>query len=222
MSAKSWPIKAVIKNGKPLVTVDAQIAGKGERRFFASKHEAEGWAQVQRVRRKNQGGESFEDRNLASFGWNVKDAIKFALTHLRRQSASVSIESAVDQLLEAKRAAGCTKRCCRDVGIHLGRLARAFEGKKIAEISTADLESFLAGLQLGPGTRNTYRRDIRTLWHFAEKRGWRRRHRPATPSAPPQSTSPLESCGPNRSPRYWPNRGTTTFWLITQSDALPD
>jgi site-specific recombinase XerD len=121
------------------------------------------------VRRKNQGGESFEDRNLASFGWNAKDAIKFALTHLRRQSASVSIESAVDQLLEAKRAAGCTKRCCRDVGIHLGRLARAFEGKKIAEISTADLESFLAGLQLGPGTRNTYRRDIRHALAFCRE-----------------------------------------------------
>ena len=152
--------------------VDARIAGKGERRFFASKHEAEGWAQVQRVRRKNQGGESFEDRDLASFGWSVKDAIKFALAHLRRQSASVSIESAVDKLLEAKRAAGRTKRYCSEVGMHLGRLARAFEGKRIAEISTADLESFLAGLQLGPGTRNTYRRDIRTLWHFAEKRGW--------------------------------------------------
>jgi hypothetical protein len=30
MSTKSWPkIKAVMKNGKPMVMVDARIAGKG-------------------------------------------------------------------------------------------------------------------------------------------------------------------------------------------------
>lgn len=50
-----WPkIKPAINHGKPVYVVDARIAGTGERRFFQIKAEAEGWAQLQRVRRKNE------------------------------------------------------------------------------------------------------------------------------------------------------------------------
>jgi integrase len=44
--------------------------------------------------------------------------------------------------------------------------------KKMAAITTADLDNFLHSLKVAPGTKNTFRRDIRTLWSFAEKRGW--------------------------------------------------
>ena len=47
-----------------------------------------------------------------------------------------------------------------------------FEDKTVEQISTADLEGFLASLNVAAETRNTFRRDIRTLWSFAEKRGW--------------------------------------------------
>lgn len=56
--------------------------------------------------------------------------------------------------------------------LHLGRLCGVFEGKTIAQISTADLERFLWDLNLALKTRNTFRRDMRTLWSFAERRGW--------------------------------------------------
>jgi hypothetical protein len=80
MNKQSWPrIKAVVKNGKPSIMVDARIAGKGERRFFASKAEAEGWAQRQRVKRQNEGDGAFDERELSAFGWSIKDAIRFAL-----------------------------------------------------------------------------------------------------------------------------------------------
>jgi integrase len=39
-------------------------------------------------------------------------------------------------------------------------------------ISTQELEDFLSGMKVGAETRNTHRRDMRTLWNFAEKRGW--------------------------------------------------
>lgn len=44
--------------------------------------------------------------------------------------------------------------------------------KVIAAVTTADIDQFLAGLPLAPGSKNTFRRDINTLWSFAEKRGW--------------------------------------------------
>jgi integrase len=48
----------------------------------------------------------------------------------------------------------------------------AYGDKIIAQIGTADLEGFLAGLNVAAETRNSYRRNIHTLWSFAEKRGW--------------------------------------------------
>jgi hypothetical protein len=44
--------------------------------------------------------------------------------------------------------------------------------KKIASVSTAELDDFLNSLGVAGGTKNTFRRDIRTLWSFAEKRKW--------------------------------------------------
>ena len=73
-----------------------RIKGRGERRFFDTRQEAEGWAQLQRVKRQNDGGKAFDDRELAAYGWNAQDAIRFALKHLARQSASVPVAAAAN------------------------------------------------------------------------------------------------------------------------------
>ena len=152
--------------------VDARMKDGGVRRFFAKKAEAEGWASSQRIKRSNEGNRAFNDRELSAYGLTVADAIKFTLDHYRKHMASVPIEAAKNGLIEAKLGAGRSERYCNDLRLRLGRLCAAFENKTIAQISTADLESFLANLNVAPETRNTYRRDIRTLWSFAEKRGW--------------------------------------------------
>ena len=152
--------------------VDARTKAGGQRRFFTNKDEALGWAESQRIRRKNEGDRSFDDSELSQFGLTVADAIKFTLDHYRRQAASVPLESAMNELIAAKKGAGRSQRYCNDLRLRLGRLCAVFENMTIAQISTADLESFLARLNVAPETRNTFRRDIRTLWSFAEKRGW--------------------------------------------------
>jgi integrase len=168
-----WPqIKRVLNHGKAVYLCDARIKGRGERRFFDTKKEAEGWQQQQRIKRQNEGGRAFDDRELAIYGWTVADAIRFALDHLRKQSASVTLESAVKELIAAKAAAGRSARYCNDLVLRLGRLCAAFRDRKVSEITTAQLEAFLASMNVAAETRNTFRRDIRTLWGFAEKRGW--------------------------------------------------
>jgi integrase len=124
------------------------------------------------VRRSNEGNRAFNDRELSGYGLTVADAIKFTLDHYRKHTASVPIESAMNGLIDAKLGAGRSERYCNDLRLRLGRLCAAFENKTIAQISTGDLESFLTGLNVAPETRNTFRRGIRTLWSFAEKRGW--------------------------------------------------
>jgi hypothetical protein len=79
----NWPkISTVLKKGTPTIMVDARIGGKGTRRFFHTKREAEEWAQLQRARRQNQGDS--DDKELASYGLTVSDAIKFTLKHYRK------------------------------------------------------------------------------------------------------------------------------------------
>ncbi len=168
-----WPqIKKVINHGKLVYLCDARIKGRGERKFFDTKKEAEGWQQQQRVKRQNEGGRAFDDRELSAYGWTVADAIRFALEHLRKQSSSVTLEAAMKELIAAKAAAGRSERYCNDLALRLGRLCAALKDRKVAEISTADLEGFLGSLNVAAETRNTFRRDIRTLWSFADKRGW--------------------------------------------------
>ena len=132
MSAKPWPkIKEVMWKGAKMLQVDARIAGRGERRLFSGKKQAETWAQIQRVKRENQGNRAFDDSELAEFGWNIQDAIRFALAHLRRSKASATIESAMQSLIEAKRAAGRSARYCNDLGLRLEGSARLSREKPL-------------------------------------------------------------------------------------------
>lgn len=173
MKKKAWPqIKQTIKNGKPMFLADARINGTGERKFFPTKGEAEGWAQLQRIRRQNEGQASFDHSELAEFGLTVADAIKFTLEHYRKQKKSVSIPDAVAELVATKKRAGKSEQYGKDLANRLTRLAKAFPSHTIAQITTSDLDGFLHGLTVAPGTKNTFRRDIRTLWSFAEKRAW--------------------------------------------------
>lgn len=172
MSTKSWPkISKVSKNGKSVFLADARLAGKGERKFFSTKAEAETWAQVQRVRRQNQGTGAFDDSELAKFGLTIADAIRFTLEHYRKQAASVPVADAIAALVEAKRGNGRDVTYCRTLASRCGKLLPTFERRALATITTAELDALLATFPV-PGTRNTHRRDFCTLWSFAETRGW--------------------------------------------------
>ena len=173
MVAKSWPkISNVMKNGTPTVMVDARIGGKGERRFFQTKREAEGWAQLQRVRRQNQGDRAFDDKELAVYGLTIADAIKFTLDHYRRQAASAPVDEIVRQLLESKKAFGRAESYLYLLTLNLRKVSEHFDGRMISTITTSDIEHFLAGLPVAPETSNTIRRDCVTLWSYAVKAGF--------------------------------------------------
>ena len=175
---KDWPsVRPAVNHGKKGWQVDARFTNasgerKGERRFFDLKKEAQGWADQVRATMKNEGVGTFDNSELSAFGWTVSDAIRFALEHLRKRKGSVPVEKAVKDWIETKRRAGCSRRYGNDLGFRLNRLAAAFEGKTPGEITTAELNAFLGGLNVAAGTWNTFRRDICTLWSFCEKHGW--------------------------------------------------
>jgi integrase len=152
--------------------VDARTKDGGSRSFFATKTEAETHAQQCRIKRENSGRAAFSDAQLAQYGWTVQRAIDYALTHLRQQEQSIPINDAVKELVAMKRKAGKSQRYCHDLELRLGRFVKAFDKRTVAGLSAKDLDGWLAGLAVAPGTRNTFRRDLRTLFSFCEKRGY--------------------------------------------------
>jgi integrase len=152
--------------------VDARTTTGGKRTFHPTKAEAEGTAALARSRRANEGTSAFDSRELAKYGWTVQKAIRFAIDHLKRQENGTKIEDAITALIAQKKAEGASTRYCNDIKNRLSKLSAVHSGKIISTITTEDLDGFLNALVVAPGTKNTFRRDIRTLWSFAEKRNW--------------------------------------------------
>jgi hypothetical protein len=107
---------------------------------------------------------------LRPFGKTIPDAVDFYLNHLEVINRSVPLHTAMKELIENRRLSGATKRCCYDLELHIGRFCAAFPDRIIAEITTAEIDDGLYGLRLAPVTRNTFRRDLRTLFSFARTR----------------------------------------------------
>jgi integrase len=181
---KTWPsITSVTNHGKEMWRVDSRFTTpsgerKGERKFFDSKGEAQGYADWARGIRKKEGLGAFHSEELEAFGWTVQDAIRLAVEHLRKRNSSVPVEEAIKKLIETKEQARRNKRYTSGLGNTLKNVAAVFSGKTVGEITTAELNDFLGNLRLesgemaSAGTWNTYRRDLSTLWSFAEKHGW--------------------------------------------------
>jgi len=195
-----WPqIKKVVNHGKVVYLCDARIKGRGERKFFDTRKEAEGWQQQQRVKRQNQGDRVFDDRELSQFGLTVADAIKFTLDHYRRHACSVPVDEAIRQLIESKKAAGRAESYLYLLTLNLRKLSDHFNGRTISSIAATDIERFLAGLSVAPETWNTIRRDCVTLWSYAIKAGFAQENvakateRARAVDVPPGILTPLQA-----------------------------
>jgi integrase len=162
--------------------VRSNLSGKWERKFFRTKAEAQTYVRLKEVELLNQGkeGATFPsslrvmaqhgDEKLRPFGKTISDAVGFYLNHLEATKRSVPLHTAMKELIENRRSSGASKRYCYDLGLRIGRFCAAFPDRTVAEITTAEVDDWLSGLRLAPVTRNTFRRDLRTLFSFAATR----------------------------------------------------
>lgn len=174
-SAKQrWPFvkKRVYPNGSVGWQVDARTKDGGERKTFGTQREAETFAEQCRIRRGNEGVGAMADVELASYGWTVRRAIAFALEHLRRQERSIDTHAAIAELIAMREGAGKSARYCQDLRLRLGRFEKDFGARTVASITAKELDGWLSGLAVAAGTRNTFRRDLRTLFSFCVKRDY--------------------------------------------------
>jgi len=159
--------------------VRSKLSGKWERKFFKTKTEAQTYMRLKEIELLNQGKEGatfpsslrvmaqYGAEKLRPFGKTISDAVDFYFNHLEAIKRSVPLRTAMKELINNRRASGASARYCYDLGLRLGRFCSDFSDRSIAEITTADVDTWVSKLQLAPVTRNTFRRDLRTLFSFA-------------------------------------------------------
>ncbi len=177
--------KVLLPSGKPSFCITAPKPGGGRtRRFFPTREEARTFLELSKVALANHGAASLSlndalrseavwaDGQLRPLGKSIRDAVEFYMRHLTRDSASVPVARAVAELVEAKRHAGRSPLYLADIGARLGRFARTYAARPVSSFDAKELDAYLVGLGRAAGTRNTHRRDLGTLFSFAERRGY--------------------------------------------------
>jgi integrase len=165
-----------------------KYGGGRTRRFFKftpeGKREAETFLQLAKQQQSNYGTAAFSisdalraeavecARKLGELGHSLTDATRFFLAHLQAQTKSISVNDAIEQLITSRKRAGLSERYCQDLRLRLSRFAKDFEKATVATITASQIDRWLAGLAVAPGTRNTFRRDLRTLFSYCEKHGY--------------------------------------------------
>ena len=173
-----WPFvnKRVYLNGTVAWQVDARTKTGGERKAFGTRQEAETFADQCRTRRTNEGVAAFGNEELARYGKSVQDAISFYLEHLRTQEQTIPLDTAIAELVESRRAGGKSSEYCYGLKLRLGRFGRDFTGRSTGSVTAKEIDAWLVGLKALPATRNTFRRDVQTLFSFCVKRGYSKKN----------------------------------------------
>jgi integrase len=183
MPKANYRIKAY-KHPRLKFVVRTKINGTWERKFFPTKGEAQTYVQLKDTELLNQGKEAVgfpsslrvmaqqAHERLQQFEKTITDAVNFYITHLESIQKSAPLSQAIEELIENRKASGASKRYCYDLKLRLGRFSQKFANRIVGDISTREIDEWLASLKLAPVTRNTFRRDLRTLFSFCSTRGY--------------------------------------------------
>jgi integrase len=109
---------------------------------------------------------------LKPYGKSLRDAVAFYLPHLQATNRTCTPAELTKEFVKAKKADGKSKRYLSDLQSRLGQFGKAFEAKKVAEITTTDVEDWLRSLEVGPTTRNNFRRVLMVAFGYAVQRGY--------------------------------------------------
>ena len=186
MAKKHFRIKKYRDRNRPKLrfVVRSNLCGKWERRFFETEREAKTYTAQKEIELLNQGKEGItfptelrvmaQDaaNRLREYGKTVSDAADFYLQHLTTERGSVPVRQAVEELIANRERAGLSKRYTGDLKFRLRRFAKTFGDCSVASITTGEINRWLENLGVGPVTRNTFRRDVRTLCSYCYAVGY--------------------------------------------------
>ncbi len=164
--------------------VNYREAGKRKRSFFETREQANAFAAFKNAQLRKFGveGAEFSSRlremaqecaeRLSAYGKTLKEATDFYVARLKASERSITAAALVDQLIAAKKADGMSARYIEDLRSRFPRFAKKFDGQMVATITSEEIDNWLRGLEVGPTTRNNFRRTLVMMFNYAVQRGY--------------------------------------------------
>jgi len=186
--------------------------GKRERKFFETKEDAERYARQKTADREAYGihfvtippseraSLGYQLERLRVLGWSLSAAVDFIQRH-GKAPPSITLGEVATEFLAAKRAAGLRTRYLQTLRASINRFQINRRGRKISEITAAEIQEYIGQNGWAPSTMRSYLVDVRTLFAFAMKR----KYLPDNPALavdlprldenPPEIITPIQAKG---------------------------
>jgi hypothetical protein len=159
VSITHWPARPQ----KDKWVVKFRQGGKRGARFFVTEKEAKTFAREKEIELHQEGIRrseiTAEDRHAIEIaserGFSVLDAVAHYAEHVANVGRSISVSSAIDELLDLREAEGKSGVHLADLKHRLGAFAREHSARLVASISTRDIDQWLSGLAVAPKLGST-------------------------------------------------------------------
>lgn len=100
----------------------------------------------------------------------LREAVEFFLSHHRADVPRLMLTETADQFAASRQQSGLSAHYISQCRKTIADLAKAFPGKALTDLRTADLDAWLGGLPLGPKTKNGMRTILVACGNWAENR----------------------------------------------------
>ena len=178
--------------GRYRYVVRGKLNGKFARKYFATKRDAETWAEIKNIEALNQGTEhagfstslrmqaQAAAQLLEPHQISLIEAVRIALPILDARKKSIPIGAALEQFLTDYRLHGGPKTAVPSVSYlkylrdMLAPFQKAFGDRIVADVGVPEIDEFLAGRKgAGAVTRQSYIRAISAFYSWCVHKGLR-------------------------------------------------
>ncbi len=152
--------------------------------MFKTFREADTFATQARIARKNEGRDAFSlpvdvrtdaakaSAKLKPHGVSLLEAANYYLKHVVAFREAPTVEVIIKKLLAETEAAGRREKTLVDLQYRLGRFARSFAGRKLADITLPELQEWLADPSLSARSRINFSVKVSQLYRYAIRHAW--------------------------------------------------
>lgn len=190
---KTWPkIRVAVIKGDTFYQVDGRKKGtKGKRKHFSTKAEAEDRAREIEADFRLEGVEGLAlsaelrvealkaETKLKPHGKTVMDAVNFYIAHLeaeKKKQLSLTVELLAKEWHKVKKAQEAKgilrERTVTDIGVTARTLEKQWGSLRIAEMTMADFEKYLDGLEVKQQTYANLRSQFSQFFNWCISKGY--------------------------------------------------
>lgn len=105
---------------------------------------------------------------------SLLDAVHHYLTYLDQTRRSIPVGELFDEFLSAKQQDNVSPKYLADLRSKLGRFVNSFHDTLVCNLTVAQVEAWIRSLDIGPVSRESYRRNVSVLLEFGRRRGYLR------------------------------------------------